>query len=329
MFEESAKSEHSGKNRVLPSRLRTVAQVNALASRRDPAATPLFIEALGHRRQEVRASARRALHDLGEPAFQALLEILQWGNRRQREMAADALGDWGDRRAVLPLLNAIQRAEQDSRKPTTLGCIAMLFFGWIGFALWLMARCGMVSLRDTTTLRGNAAGALGRMGDVRAVSKLAQMARSRERGGGMTYQAIAALMDVLPNVQGMTPAQADSLGEEAIPRLCALLSHRNSTLVQHILFALRFVGDGRAIPAAERLARTTRDEGLVHELNTLLPILRERVAQEQARTTLLRGSSAESRADLPMELLRPAQDVVATPPEQMLRAAHAPPDQEA
>ncbi len=304
-------------------RLRTPDEVKIAAQETDPAlAVPRLLAALGHSRNDIREAAAAALPAYGETAFQGLLWALEFGTDRQRKEAATSLGEWQDRRAVEPLMKAIQRAEKDRFKPTKWGYVGLFYFSYVGFFIWLLGRLHCFSLRDTSALRACAAHSLGKIGDVRAIGLLARIASSGEQNYSLLDQAEWALLALLPGVAILTPEQAEQLGPRALPTLAALLAETREDLAHSILQAFRAVGDGRVIAAVEKLERNhTRSVSLREEAANLLPVLQERAAREQARTTLVRGADAP-RASAPAELLRPAHNANRDEdaPETLLRA---------
>jgi hypothetical protein len=100
----------------------------------------------------------------------------------------------------------------------------------------------------------------------------------------------------------------------------------NTELHQAILKALQQVGDERALPHVEKLAKGQGLAAAYPELKTAaeacLPFLKERVEQIRASQTLLRASSAFDAPSSGSEvLLRPALHAGTTPTQELLRAA--------
>ena len=74
-----------------------------------------------------------------------------------------------------------------------------------------------------------------------------------------------------------------------------------------VLYALRAVGDRRALRGVQQVANDPRRPYARWEATQTLPILYARVQQEQARSTLLRGAEAPHTRTADA-LLRPAQE---------------------
>jgi hypothetical protein len=136
-----------------------------------------------------------------------------------------------------------------------------------------------------------------------------------------------ALIRLLPQ---MKASDAGLLNAEQRDRLNRILKYkhirrnrwtRHAALVVAILRAYQQVGDSKALQAVQRLADGegfgAREQGIREAAEACLPFLRLRAEQELAAGTLLRAAAA---SDTPSNvLLRPAQGVGSTPPQQLLR----------
>jgi HEAT repeat protein len=313
-FEQAALSIWIREGRILR-KAKKVQEIEELASWQNPAVLPILIRALSYRKKEVREAAADALVGFGEAGFQAVLPLVTTQSGHTRMMAAHCLGDFGDPRAVEPLLLALKKEEGERKRHIGLMVVLLIIMTTVGAAFI----GGMAHSRNVSReFRLAAIEALGKIGDVRAVARLAQLARGRSKTTALA--ARRALELLCPQVEALAPEEADRLGPEAIPALAALLSHRDDTFVFTVLKMLEAVGDGRALPAVERLANdTTRFPRT--EAQKLLPILVAREEAFQERTMLLRGSTDNATAS--EQLLRAAQSYneANTAPEELLRAA--------
>jgi HEAT repeat protein len=260
-------------------------------------------ETLSHRDNKVAWAAAQGLSQFGEAGFQALLRAtVASSGPRQLERAVIALGRWGDARATVALRRAVEREQAQRSKGTTWAVILGVLCTPLAF-LWFAT-----SSARSTTLREHVAEALGNIGDLRAVGMLAQFANARS--ASLSGAGTLALIRLLPLFDSVSREQMFLLASDTVPALASLLSHSNLTLVRHALCALRNVGDGRALPAVERLANTrslndAERNYLADEARLLIPLLYERAVQDENRYTLLRGTTAPVAS--PQELLRPAQ----------------------
>lgn len=99
--------------------------VGALARLDDPRARQALCRALGDEVVPVRLLAQESLVHCGAPAVPELCAALQGGSLLARELAAEALGKIGDRRAVGPLCHAVAQDETWVRMKAAeaLGCL--------------------------------------------------------------------------------------------------------------------------------------------------------------------------------------------------------------
>lgn len=306
--------------RHLRRKLRTQQEVEEAVATRNLAVIPKLAEALGHRDPGVALAASNGLRAFGEAGFEALERAALDGKGNQQERAIIALGQWGDPRATPVLLRAVAQEKQQRETRSALAIVAGVLCTPLAF-LWFAGQG-----HRSTLLRERVAEALGQIGDVRAIPMLAEMAKGRSTL--LSEMAGAALMQILPLVDSIPAGSIDLFVPELVPALAGLLSHSNRSLVRQSLRALWAVGDGRAIPAVQRLAArrfSFKDERaeIADEALDLLTVLLERAAQEEQRAMLLRAASAPQAS--PAELLRPAQGHAdaGTAPNQLLRPSTA------
>lgn len=278
---------------------------------RHPTWVPHLIQGLGSRDMGIQRAARGALPAFGEAAMIALLRAAARERGIVREEAVGCLGEWGDVRALQPLLLALKHDRRDRNLH-----LALRFM--VAVAGSLLARYPheaenlWAQVKSETRLRIQACAALGRLGDVRAVVPLVEMARTQDRDVGVAARQALGLL--LPIVAILPPEQARVLGPEGVPALLTLLDDLDEPLARLTLTALRAVGDGRAIAGVSRLAADRSRPWVQHEAISLLSLLQARTAQEQARSTLLRGTSPP-QTRTPDALLRPAVTPAQTYPD--------------
>jgi HEAT repeat protein len=292
--------------------------IRALSAASDAIAVPFLQKALGHRNADVRHAAAEALQARGDAGFYALLRAAAHGNYQQRLEAVICLGAMRDARALQPLLACLEndRRERKSRSigrfllATVVSCLNVE----VAVPLWAM------TFSASTDLQICVAQALGNLSDLRALLPLIRLARDSHYG--VRAAARDALLLLLPHVATLPRDQVRALGANAIPELASLLFDHDEPLVRQALNALAAIGDRQAISAVERLMQIGQRPYLHQEAQRLLAILRERAAQEEQRTILLRGSRPPSLAS-GADLLRAAipDHMVGTPPEQLLRSA--------
>lgn len=88
----------------------------ALEMLADPRAIPALIETLKNDPTYVRTSAAVALIEIGEPSVEALIPLIKHANDEVGELAARALGEIGDKRAVEPLIAALKDKTREVRR---------------------------------------------------------------------------------------------------------------------------------------------------------------------------------------------------------------------
>lgn len=165
---------------------------------------------------------------------------------------------------------------------------------------------------------GEAAQGVIRFEDIRAVGPLAETLELPDRD--VSGQAASALIPLLPRLHA---TDAGLLNAEQRACLHRAFHRKNRELSLSILKAFEQVGDSTDLPFVEQLAegkgRAARDKRIRTAAIACLPFIRERVAKERDRKTLLRPARAP---DNPAEtLLRPAQSVGEADPNVLLRPA--------
>jgi hypothetical protein len=325
-------------------KLRTAEEVREAVQSRHPACIPLLVKALESKDHALCGAAFRGLMEFGDSAFYAVRQAVMEGRGRLREQAVVWLGDFGDSRAIPVLLKVIQKERRERIGTNILTTIGIGLWNVVVVGVWLAieALCAafLTPLGSTwgaeaterpgnhwnrdTTLRERAAEALGRIGDVRAIPPLVEMLQSKY--AAVSGAATLALCRLLPLAASLRMEQSGSVSAELIPAIATLVDCPSTVLVRHALAALNAIGDGRALPSVERLThyRTSSDTDrrqLAYEAQILLPVLRQRAAQDEYRRTLLRGAVAPNAS--PQELLRPAHGHTTggTRPHELLRPA--------
>jgi len=313
-------------------KITTVSGVGLVSAQYGVAGIPLLVQALSAPSLNTRKAAFETLRGFGDPAFRHLLRTATEGKGDQRLAAVTHLGEWGDPRALDALILAIRRDRGD-RTRKKVGTIALVSLVVIGILVLLAlltdggiccADCGdcgcfACETSDDVRLRVEATKSLIRLGDLRAVGALAQLAQDRDRE--VAKSGHDALMALLRKGDSLQEGSADVLGPDGLTELAALLPRNDYFLTQAILQVFRKVGDGRILSAVEKLAQDyTRSRDLREEARELLPILKQRIAREEARTTLLRAADGEAGYSSE-NLLRPVTGQrTMEPPDQLLRA---------
>jgi HEAT repeat protein len=188
----------------------------------------------------------------------------------------------------------------------TLGAL----LGGIPVALWW----GKHQVRNANRLRAMAALTLGRLQVPESIGDLAGAAF--DRSPQVREAASSALHEVLPI---LTSAHYGLFGAVSIENLGNVLSHPDALLVSRTLTALKNVGTSHAIPYVERVAAQGRTALLRDKAHDVLAVLRERQHQEEQAQTLMRASIAPPTPS--GLLLRPAQGVSESDPQQLLRSS--------
>jgi HEAT repeat protein len=172
----------------------------ALGKLGDPRAVEPLIRTLGHANGSVRLAAAEALSQLGEPDWLARL------SRADHSQHFEGLGASGDRRAVVPLVWALQTLKSDRRQRR----LAARALGELGSADGMDAL--LEGLRDlsgdvhdlSTHVAEAAAEALGRLGDLRAVEPLLQAIRDRSYDSAL-FSGAAKAFGMLGDVRAVEP----------------------------------------------------------------------------------------------------------------------------
>ena len=127
----------------------------------------------------------------------------------------------------------------------------------------------------------------------------------------------SAARDCLPAVLDAIVAEEAPLLPDAALELCRLLGDRSEALVVSILDVLKLYGGGASAHPVERLVTRGRTEAIRANAARVLPVLQERLKQEQDPKTLVRPASAPE--DATEELLRPAAPQRDTDTDTLLR----------
>lgn len=121
-----------------------------------------------------REEAARALGEIGEPAVKPLIEALEDENLLVQEWAIKALGKIGDAKAVKPLIESISRTQHIRFRPVVQLDILLVK------AVEALVKIGepavkpLIKALKDEFVRAEAAQALGKIGDARAVKPLIQ-----------------------------------------------------------------------------------------------------------------------------------------------------------
>lgn len=174
-----------------------------------------------------------------------------------------------------------------------------------GFAIWIRAQRPRDAIEE-----------ISKTADVSVIGPLLDALEMGEAEG--RRRVSAALFRLLPNLDAKDAAQLNGRQRAYLYRLLRQADrlywplHRDVDLVVALIEAMAFIGDRRALPHLERLAKS-REERIRRAAAQGLPILRDRLASARRDARLLRPSA-------PAPLLRPAQAQGVIEPERLLRA---------
>jgi hypothetical protein len=194
---------------------------------------------------------------------------------------------------------------------------------WLGALIWSLLTIFGTQLHRfcLSPKQTEAARKLAMHDDVRGVGPLAEALDWPDSDIQMV--AARALTRLLPRMQA-TDANLLNSGQRAnlYRKLHPYQTGQQTDLQLAILKALEQIGDEAAVPHVRRLAGsfglTSRQKQVKQAAIDCLPYLNARAAQLRVSQTLLRASSATgTSADM---LLRPVENAVAAPAEQLLRA---------
>ena len=205
--------------------------------------TPLFT-ALQDDRYDVRRQAHVALWELHDPAaVPALLAGMAMPDRHVRALVATLLGELGDRRAVLPLIDLLRTGEAGDVFANVRARAAEAL-GRLGDPQAVEPLIAALTDEDAET-RAKAIEALGRLGDPRAVEPLIAATRAMRNPSGAT------ILGNLGDRRAVAPLLADlePLRQEAEPSPPAV--PWQGSYYYYIIRALGKLGDPRAVPLLE------------------------------------------------------------------------------
>jgi hypothetical protein len=168
---------------------------------------------------------------------------------------------------------------------------------------------------DTRRLRRARAAmeALSHVGEPASLSAIARAYVQRP----LREAASRALVKVAARLR---PEDHGTVSGDTVPALCRAISKADPETEIVILQALAAVGDGRAIPAVERVAITAQSPQTREAAYTALPILRQRAEDSRASGMLLRPSSARGGGE-PVLLRAASAGTNADAAQMLMRAA--------
>jgi HEAT repeat protein len=291
-------------------------------------ALPPLVQALESPWNSIRRNAVIALARLGEPAIQSLVLALGSEHEDVRGVASEMLVDQG-RLAVKPLVIALRSSNEGTRAAASETLVAL---GEL--AIPALIAC----LSDTdVSVRLNAIGALGQLGDKRAVEPIASMLQDavpavrrsaaevlgRWREGQALERLILALRDPDDSVRLSAVRALGRIGSKEITRpVIAVLRDHNASVRQEAAVVLGQLGDASASEpliralydhdisvqqAAARALGTLGDDQAVEPLIAILTSPHASVLQTAARTL---GILEDQRAVRPLlRVLKESSDV--------------------
>jgi len=240
----------------------------ALGCIRDSRAIGCLVAALADEEYDTQRAAMVALRELGGPAVDPLIGILQDGQSSVRESAAEVLGWIRNPRAREPLIRVLADGEPKVR------CAALRALGSLGDP-GLAERIGP-ALRDAdSAVREHAAAALGKVGGGRALELLTPAYEDADADvrwsvvralQGLGAAAVPVLVRALadPGYPGIRSDAAKFLGEiadrRAVEPLLTALCDPSDIVREHAARALAAIGDPAAVePLIRALADETRE----------------------------------------------------------------------
>jgi HEAT repeat protein len=135
----------------------------------DPRTLPVLLMAADHQSHKIRWAAAKALSEIGgEKALKMLIGLLKDKDQGVCQYAAEALGRLGDRKATMPLAEALKGSEH-----YLVRLKAVRALGQFKDKRSVEALAGAVRRDENYDVRAQAAHVLGEIGDKRAVDALA------------------------------------------------------------------------------------------------------------------------------------------------------------
>jgi HEAT repeat protein/energy-coupling factor transporter ATP-binding protein EcfA2 len=247
-------------------------------------AVPLLVASLHDPDAGIRRSAVEVLGKIGDSrAVDSLITALRDRDVGVRKSAAEALGKIGDARAVKPLIGALRDQDTGVRRS------AAEALGKIGNARAVKPLIG--ALRDQDTgVRRSAAEALGKIGDASAVKPLITALRDQDTGVRRSAaealgkigdaRAVKSLISVLrdseASVQRRAAEALEKIGEPSIKPLIAELRAPETQVRWFAVDILGRLGDARALPELERVAREDKDVFVADAARKAIARIRQR-----------------------------------------------------
>ena len=268
------------------------------------------------------ADLKRLIKELGH-------KKVECPDRARKEIAARLSADPQTLDVLLPVMERELLRVRHIMYLVWLGLAAYMFFSLVDVVhgRWervlrdfsqLFMFCFALSAPLSKSLRlKNLLGIVSDLDDKRLIGPLLQAQHYHE----VRSSVQTALVHLLPQLQ-----HSDTLALNEIQRTLlyqSLLNSENPEYVIAALKALEQVGDGRALPYAQKLAspadkRRKQNAAVTQAAQECLGLLQQRIAQQQISQSLLRPS--DRTASAPDTLLRPASITQDTEPAQLLRA---------
>ncbi len=251
--------------------------------------------------KEKQQQAAEALQQNSAAAIEPLLTCLEKESRRYAARLRRVLLATGVGGILLTGFNIIALALAASAGHPVVPALLM----WDAWTLYLVSTSfALASLLLSSKARKRLQSTLCSMEDIRVAGPLAEMLEHQDYM--LRATAAQALLPLLPRI---TAAHAGLFTPEQKHGLCSILNSTRKADIPLMLAALQAlgqIGDASALRQVERLLenRSRRFRDVHDAAERLLPALRERAAQEEMRTTLLRANAEPSNT-----LLHPAQNV--------------------
>jgi hypothetical protein len=247
---------------------------------------------------------------------------------RAKGAAAMALGRIGGPEAVDTLLEALSRhekadAKRRKRVPYVVGAFLLLTVLSILVPVLLGGKpifnagayvgiVGALVAAQAVGFRKGAANALAALKEPRAAGPLALAAGEKQLAG----TALPILKELLPEV---TEEHVEGFDGPQRTALIGLLNQKDPDIVRGALSVVALFGGEEAREPVEHLVESGPAE-LREQAEAALAVIRDRIAVQKDRETLLRASSSLETMQ-PETLLRPAAAQPEIEPQQLLRPA--------
>lgn len=223
--------------------LDSIANILGQISKKSTTATGIiedtFIDALLSRNPTVRATAATVLGNIeSTKCTDSLIQLLEDPEDTVREAAVEALGCIKSSHAVKPLINLLN--------DSTISWNAARALGEIGDSSALFPLIYSLQSCDDDTRRA-IFGALGQIGDHRAVEHLIELSKYSHTYGFLTLHELISTLGEFKDAR-------------ALPYLIKMLEHEHKDIRAHSAWALGFIGNMNALQPLENVLKGDFDD---------------------------------------------------------------------